>query len=82
MKRTYRYVEASGTVALTTEDGEIVEIPVVAGILKHLDIGQLTQMVRNPVVLVSPVSQVKARVRVKVNTRRQPIRKLLLVMER
>jgi hypothetical protein len=50
VKRTYRYVEASGTVALTTEDGEIIEIPVVAGILKHLDVGQLTQMVRDPAV--------------------------------
>jgi hypothetical protein len=50
MKRTYRFVEPSGFVTCTTEDGEHVELPVVAGILKHPTLEQLARLLEDPVV--------------------------------
>jgi hypothetical protein len=48
MKRTYRYVEASGFVAVSADDGSMVEIPVFGGILKHPDVAQLRQLLLAP----------------------------------
>jgi hypothetical protein len=50
VKRTYRFVEASATVASTTDDGGVVELPVFAGILKHPDVDQLALLLRDPAV--------------------------------
>jgi hypothetical protein len=44
----HRFVEPSGTVTLITEDGQIVELPVVPGILKHLAASQLKEALRDP----------------------------------
>ncbi len=51
MKRTYRFVEPSGTVACTTGTGEPLELPVFAGILKHPSAEQLAALLLDPVVV-------------------------------
>ena len=48
MKRTYRFIEASGFVAVPSDDGSMVEIPIFAGILKHPDVAQLRELLVAP----------------------------------
>lgn len=47
MKRTHRFVEPAAVVACTMEGGDVVELPVFGGILKHPDLGQLTELLRD-----------------------------------
>ena len=51
MRRTYRQVEPQGVVVCTTESGELIEVPVFAGILKHPDSEQLRELLTDPVVV-------------------------------
>jgi hypothetical protein len=50
VKRTYRFVEPSGSIACAI-DAEAFEIPVFAGILKHPTIEQLRVLLVDPVVV-------------------------------
>jgi len=50
VKRTYRTVERHGVVACATAAGEIVALPVFAGILKHPDPDQLVELLADPAV--------------------------------
>lgn len=50
MKRTYRFIEPSGTVSCTVETGERFDVPVFAGILKHPTPSQLAELLTDPVV--------------------------------
>lgn len=51
MKRTHRYVAAAGTVSCTIDGGEVIDVPVFGGILKHPDLDQLRELLRDPVVV-------------------------------
>ena len=48
MKRTQRFVQPSGMVVCRLPDGEAIEIPVVQGILKHLNPTQLADLLTDP----------------------------------
>ncbi len=50
MKRSYSFVKPTGMVECTVEDGAIVELPVLPGILKHLTTDQLAALLADPVV--------------------------------
>jgi hypothetical protein len=50
MKRTYRFIEPSGTVTCHTAAGEHLELPIFAGILKHPRDDQLADLLTDPVV--------------------------------
>jgi hypothetical protein len=50
MKRTYRFVEQSGSVVCSI-DGVPLDVPVFGGILKHPTIDQLDELLRDPVVV-------------------------------
>ncbi len=47
MKRTYRFIEPSGNVTCVV-DGAPVDVPVFGGILKHLAIEQLRELLTDP----------------------------------
>ena len=52
MKRTYRFVEPSGTVTCVVAPGEPpLEVPVFGGILKHPTTEQLAELLTDPVVV-------------------------------
>jgi hypothetical protein len=51
MRRTIRFVQPSGTVVCRLP-GREVELPVVQGILKHLDVEQLSALLEDPAVAV------------------------------
>lgn len=49
MKRIYRFVEPIGGVTCTVE-GQQIELPVFAGVLKHPSVDQLRELLADPVV--------------------------------
>ncbi len=48
MKRTHRYVQPSGSVAVSLPDGQSLEIPVVQGIFKHASADALFDLLKDP----------------------------------
>ena len=50
MKRSYRFVEAVGTVTCSLETGEVLVLPVYCGILKHPTAEELVVLLGDPIV--------------------------------
>lgn len=48
MKRTYHWVQPSGTVVVRLPEGEEIELPVVQGILKHASVEELFELLKDP----------------------------------
>ena len=48
MKRSYRFIEPSGVVGCTLEDGVQVQLPVFVGLLKHPTAKQLRALLTDP----------------------------------
>ncbi len=48
MKRARQFVQPRGKAVFPRPDGTTVEIPVVQGILKHLDVDELTRVLTDP----------------------------------
>ena len=50
MKRTTRFVKSVGLVQCALADGEVIDLPVVPGLLKHLSVQGLQEALPDPVV--------------------------------
>lgn len=51
MKRTYRFAKPAGARTCTTDGGDLVRLPIFAGILKHPTAAQLADLLDDPAVV-------------------------------